>query len=171
MSNRTFKQLGQGYSNAAATVIVKVDGETAYMGAVPTVNEPVPTDFSWCKTHNVVLWQWQKPLSHRAAQAMEITVTSGRVLLLTTVSNNTDIEDSQYERPWNFADGMREFTDPATGLVEDFGPFHSGDAWSDVKINGRVQPLASGKRGPSYWLLYNGDVLTGNINMDLPDQP
>lgn len=157
MSNRTFQQLGQGYSNAAATVIVKVDGETVYMGSVPTVNEPVPTDFSWGKDHRAVLWQWQKPLSHRAAQALEVTVTSGRVLLLTTVSDNTDIEGAT-SGGWNFVEG----------LVGDFGPFHSDDAWSDVKINGRAQPLWSATRGQSFWLLHNGDVLTGYINMDLP---
>jgi len=55
MSNRTFKQLGQGYSNVPATVIVKVDGETVYMGPVPTVNEPVPTDFTWGRDHDVAL--------------------------------------------------------------------------------------------------------------------
>lgn len=159
MSNRTFKQLGQGYSNAAATVIVKVDGATVYMGAVPTINEPVPTDFTWGKDHRVALWQWQTSLNHRAAQAVEITVTSGRVLLLNTVSDNTDVPGAS--GGWNFAQG----------LVDDFGPFAVGDPWSDVKINGRAQSLASGKRGQSYWLLHNGDVLTGNINMDLPPQP
>lgn len=169
MSNRTFKQLGQGYSNVPATVIVKVDGETVYMGPVPTVNEPVPTDFTWGRDHDVVLWQWQKPLAHRAAQSLEVTVTSGRVLLLTTVSDHTDIVG--VKGTWNFVASIKEFTNPATGLVEDFGAFHSGDAWSDVKINGRVQPLSSGKRGQSYWLLHNGDVLTGNINMDLPLPP
>lgn len=169
MSNRTFLQLGQGYSNAAATVIVKVDGETVYMGSVPTVNEPVPVDFAWGKDHRVILWQWQKPLAHRAAQAIEVTVTSGRVLMLMAVSDNTDIVG--IKSTWNIVEGMTELTNPVTGLVEDFGPFHSDDAWSDVKINGRAQPLWSSTRGQSFWLLHNGDVLTGNINMDLPLPP
>lgn len=156
---RTFKQLGQGYSNAAATVIVKINGETVYMGPVPTINEPVPTDFAWGKDHHVALWQWQTALDHRAAQAVEVTVTSGRVLLLNTVSDNTDIPGAS--GTWNFT----------SGLVGDFGPFHGDDPWSDVKINGRPQALASGKRGQSYWLLHNGDVLTGNINMDMPLPP
>jgi hypothetical protein len=153
---RTFKQLGQGYSNAAATVIVKIDGETVYMGPVPTINEPVPTDFGWCKDHLVTLWQWQKPLPHRAAQTVEVTVTSGRVLLLHLVSDNTDIPGAS--ATWNISER----------LVDHFGPFHPGDCWSNVKINGRPQALTSGKPGDSYWLLHNGDVLTGNINMDLP---
>ena len=175
---RTFKQLGQGFSNAPATIIAKIDGTVVYMGPVPTVNEPLPADYAavvprgWgvdARTSTTdkylqSLFAWQQPLDFRGTQQLEITVTSGRVLTTRTVANNTDIEEAQGPKYMIFAD-MFEWPDG------EFTKFHPGDPLSNVLINGRAPTLPATSKGQLYWLLSNGDVLTATLSMDLPLAP
>lgn len=165
MANRTFKQMGLGFSNAPATIIAKIDSATVYMGPVPTVNQPLPADYSTGETiaqaAATSLFQWDQPMEFRGTQELEITVTSGRLLLVRTLANNTDIEGAVSPPGWHFAQELQG----------DFGPIHRSDPLSNVKINGRLQPSGDFSKKQMMWVLQNGDILTATISMELPAQP
>jgi hypothetical protein len=176
---RTFKQLGQGFSNAPATIIAKIDGTVVYMGPVPTVNEPLPADYTSVVTRGwgndgktsttdkylQSLFAWQQPLDFRGTQQLEVTVTSGRVLTTRTVANNTDIEGTLQPKKYLILTDFFFWPDG------EFTRFHPGDPLSNVLINGRAPTLPATSKGQLYWLLSNGDVLTATLSMDLPPQP
>jgi hypothetical protein len=76
MTNRTIQFLGQGYSPAGTTpmqIVVTLDGNTVYSGAIPTL---YTSEIARQPANQTVLFTCETPVSFAGTVPMTITIDS-----------------------------------------------------------------------------------------------
>lgn len=155
MTIRKFVQNGQGYGADAVEIRAKIDGVTVFEGAVPTVDQPLPSDLIDISEPIGNIFEWQSTVEFSGTAALEIEVLAGGALLV--------------------ADTAADHVDPADSAT--IGSFYTDEAgtsdpFSAVAINGvpvlaPIRDLDSERilKGQWHQRLNIGDVLTALITI------
>jgi hypothetical protein len=164
MTTRTLKQQGQGYGNQPVTVIAKINGAVVYSGEIPTVDQPVPAFPNQEVIIDQDLFTWESTVDFSGTQNLEITVTSGTVILTDTLAN------------YVFTPNPNLPPDSIPGGASVFDVFYSiendgvviSDPFTNVVIDSVAQsPIRdSGLNGQWYWKIGSGSVFSTTVNID-----
>lgn len=112
MANRTLQFYGQGYGVSDASIVVTLDGNTVFTGAVPTINTAETTKTA---EQQVLLFTTTVDTSVFGVKPMTVQATAGKVVLAQTTAD--------------FAIGRNPaYTDAQLAIVND------PDATNEVKI-------------------------------------
>ena len=162
MTVRTFKQRGAVYtsSDSAANLLVKIDGQEVFNGSVSVVDMATFFQIEHGQSdYGYDLYSWQDDVLFAGTKELEVTVTSGTLLLTNTVANYTSLAPgSESSGPDTFGffyankiDSSRTMTDPFT----------------NVKIDGLTQtsnPI-EGQFGQWHWKVTSGSTLTATVTV------
>jgi hypothetical protein len=177
MTIRTFKQFGQAYGSSPVQIIAKIDGTEVFNGTVTALDQPVPIMPLETTIESQVLFTWTADLAFEGTKAVEITAIGGTIILTEASVNygTAGMEqkpDLAYQTPIStgpdvfqqliYSEILVDKTGarPRTGIV-------NPNYLYDVAINGipLIQDTSSGLAGQWTWVIYNGKVLTGSINV------
>jgi hypothetical protein len=165
MTTRTFKQYGQGYGSAPATITVTLDGVQIFNGDIATLDQSVP-DMPIVPGENlgVELYSWTKDLIFQGADTLQITVADGTFLMSKSVANY-----------FKYIDPALPSGPYATSGVANFVPFYyytdNGeviyDSISNVSIDGVAKTVnrVPGEYGQWYWVLGPGQTMTATLSV------
>jgi hypothetical protein len=87
MTNRTMQFYGQGFGATAVEISVTANGSQVFNGSVPTLDQPI-LPMRWPLNQPEILFSMEVPVEFQGTVPMEITVNSGRGILLHDVSIN-----------------------------------------------------------------------------------
>ena len=165
MTTRTFKQYGQGYGSAPATITVTLDGVQIFNGDIATLDQPVP-DMPIVPGENlgVELYSWTKDLTFQGADTLQITVADGTFLMSKSVANY-----------FKYIDPVLPSGPYATSGPNNYVPFYyytdNGeviyDPLSSVSIDGvaKIVTRVPDEYGQWYWVLGPGQTMTATMNV------
>lgn len=167
MSTRTIQFLGQGYGNTPVTVDAVWNGNTIYSGAVPTVNETIPTFLSTTEANNEILFTTDVDVTYQADVPMTITVTSPGALVVGQIYGNYANVYTQTGNTWTITS-----SGPTTFLAVNNNINDLDASVGDVRNNPTLDgvPLVP-VRGPSEngtwpWTIPSGSTLSCSIDLD-----
>ena len=155
MTIRKFVQTGQGYGADAVEIRAKIDGVTVFEGAVPTLDEPMPTLLPGADVTTGKIFEWQSTVEFSGTFALEIEVLAGGALLI--------------------ASTLADYVDPSNSAT--VGSFYTNEAgisdpFSAVAINGVLYSTPDRDLDPEnilngqwWYSLSTGDVLTAQITV------
>lgn len=179
MTQRTFRQWGQGFGFSPVVITATIDDQVVYQG-------PVPTYAKSCERpnhHPELIFQWQAPIEFDGTKSFRIAVSGGTLLLAETEANHLLVANlaspigDRLATTSKFDDGVvGRGVHP--GGPDLFGSFYQfelepdklcTDPLSNVRINGEPRQAdrneADGMTGQWYWQVGNGDVFESDINV------
>ena len=162
MSTRTFKQFAKAFGATPANIVVRLDGQEIFSGAVETENTPLPSLPDLSLAIDNLAFSWEKDTSFSGTAALEITV-NGSPLLLANTQANYLVDDADHANVYN------EF------YYEEIDGVRYSDPFTDERIDGisvaRVEdPALSGQW---WWKIMPGSTFSAivNIQASLPPPP
>jgi hypothetical protein len=162
MTTRTFIQRGQAYGSTPVSIIAKINDVEVFNGPVPTLNTAYKiTGFEsteWL-ANGIELFSWQDDVEFSGTKTMEITISSGSLVVMDTVADYCLADNKTSHGPVfvNVVDGIT-YTRTTTNIT----------------INGVLQDQNNGSLGQTYWLIPSGGTYTCTVNVTsgiLPTPP
>jgi hypothetical protein len=149
---RTFKQLAQGFGDVPAQVVVQIDGNTVFSGAVTTLDQPMPSLPNSEYTLDNVAWTWQNDAEFSGSQSITVSVSDSPLILATTMAND----------PYNNVEGYGGF------YLHEVGNVSYADPFTDVTIDGVAQPVVNDPdwAGQIWWAIPAGSIFAATMHVD-----
>lgn len=149
MTMRNFRQHAQGFGNTDSQVIVSLDGNIIYQGAVLTVPGPRPSLPNLNYDIENLAWTWQLPMDFQGTRQISIAVSGSPILLGRTLADGN----------WPEYSAFRAFC------------FEDADPFKDVVIDGVSRARASWELdGQYWWFIPEGSIWTASMHVNRPDQ-
>lgn len=89
MTNRTVQIFGYGYNDTPVEITSTLNGTTIFTGTIPTLNEPVPTNFVGAVM--TTLFTFEIPVDFEGNIPMTCNVTNGAVIFAEVLANYVSI--------------------------------------------------------------------------------
>lgn len=171
MINRTFTQLGRGYSTVPVEIIARINDITVYEGEVDTVDQPAVASECVAKP----LFTWHRPVEQTNIMRVEIRVFFGELILHDTKANHVwcaEIDGSLHtgHPPW--PGGEQYFAAPNQFQISP--STCARDPFSNVKIDGIARDknytdymLSRPMIGQWRWVIPDGSVWTAEMETNL----
>jgi len=184
MTNRTVQIQGYGYNSTPAEITVTLDGNTIFNGAIPTLNEPVPSFDTLFPV--VTICSFEIPVDFSGNIPMTCTVNSGEVVFAEILGNYTLMSNPVFSEA-----ELAVLISPSSTRVEKIAIYsaHATPAFSPAEIavlesptstSGEINAILTAhgvlpfiSSGPDTYLDLNGspDVRVNVVIDDVPQNP